>query len=116
MEQEVLDHAVSLAGQHVLRGLERTGEALERNDEFAAKDFQSYTAGVKNLVGVIRDVRAPAKDQGGSTVNVFVGAFPRAADAVREMKQAEAVTSEQASLTQVELRPDEVHVNRASTT
>lgn len=73
VETEILESVVSLAGQHSLRGLEKTGEALERTDRDAARDFQSYTSGVKNLVSIMRDIRAPqAEAQEGARLNVFV--------------------------------------------
>lgn len=68
----VMESIVSVSEQHAMRGLERVGNALERDDDFAARDFQSYTSGVKNLVGVIRDIRQPAATAVSSSTNVQV--------------------------------------------
>lgn len=74
LENEILESVVNLSGQHALRGLEKTGDALERTDRDAARDFQSYTSGVKNLVSIMRDIRAPQNEgpSSGATLNMFI--------------------------------------------
>lgn len=90
LEAEMLESVVGLAGQHALQGLNRTGEALERTDRDAARDFQSYTSGVKNLVSIMRDIRQPQSDGAseGARLNVFV---LRVGD---QVKAKDAATSE----------------------
>jgi len=70
---ETLEAIASVSEQHAMRGLERVGEALESKGEFAARDFQSYTGGVKNLVSIMREIRAPQENTPSNAgLNVFV--------------------------------------------
>lgn len=75
MQNAVVEAIASASEEHAIRGLQRAGEALERNDKDAAKDFQAYTAGVKNLAGVaklMRDGTGSAVESGGSiSMNFF---------------------------------------------
>ncbi len=73
-QSEALDAIASVSEQHAIKGLERVGEALEARGEFAARDFQSFTSGVKNLVSIMREIRTPDAQQtpGSSQLNVFV--------------------------------------------
>lgn len=53
-EASIADTAEELA----LRGLNKVREAVQRSDRDAARDFQAYTGGVKNLVGVAKLIRS----------------------------------------------------------
>lgn len=65
MNETLVEVIASHAEQHSIRALQKTGEALERNDRDAAKDAQAYSATVKNLVGVAKTIREPV---GGSAI------------------------------------------------
>ena len=43
--------------EYALGSLKRIGESLERTDPNAARDFQAYSVGLKNVVAVARTVR-----------------------------------------------------------
>lgn len=73
MQSEVLEAIASHSEQHALKSLERVGNALERDDENAARDAQSYSGCLRNLVNVARDIRRPAESVSeGARLNVFV--------------------------------------------
>lgn len=61
----VVEAIASEAEEHALSAMRNVGESLKRSDEFAAKDFQAYTAGVKNLASTARMLR---EDSSGSKV------------------------------------------------
>jgi hypothetical protein len=72
-QSEALDAIADVSSQHALQGLDRVGEALSDSGEFAARNFQSWTGGVKNLVSIMRDIRAPQSEAPeGARLNVFV--------------------------------------------
>ncbi len=75
MRDQVVDAIASASEQYAIRGLQRVGEALERTDRDAAKDFQALTAGVKNLATTARAMREPvgagSSEQGPSAFNFF---------------------------------------------
>lgn len=74
MIEEVNKAIADRSEQYALRTLDRVEGALERDDEFAARDAQSYTGALRNLVNVARDIRRPAgeQQQTGNTLNMFV--------------------------------------------
>jgi len=73
MQSEVLESIASLSEQHAIRSLDRVGDALERTDENAARDAQSYSGCLRNLVNVARDIRRPEMQVSeGARLNVFV--------------------------------------------
>lgn len=91
--KEALDAIASVSEQHAVRGLERVGEALESYGDFSARDFQSWTGGVKNLVSIMREIRAPQEQAQvkGATLNMFIiragdAAVPAVAAAPVEVK------------------------------
>ena len=90
MQDEVVEAIASTSEQHALRALEKTGQALERDDRDAARDSQSYSAAAKNLVGIVKALRDPGSASEGSspTLNFF---FIPAPAANPEPKQAEAI-------------------------
>lgn len=60
--------------EHSLAALDRTGKALARDDQHAAKDAQAFSATLRNLVTVSRAIRAGSSDvssQGSTQVNLF---------------------------------------------
>lgn len=90
---EVLDAIADVSAQHAVQGLDRVGKALESKGKFAARDFQSWTGGVKNLVSIMREIKAPQNDSPGSgaTLNMFilrVGDQAKPANAAQEAIEA----------------------------
>lgn len=90
---EVLDAIADVSAQHAVQGLDRVGKALESKGKFAARDFQSWTGGVKNLVSIMREIKAPQNDAPGSgaTLNMFilrVGDQAKPANAAQEAMEA----------------------------
>lgn len=66
-----------------LSGLQRARQAVESQETYAAKDFQSWTGGLRNLVQVARELRGFDNEQSrgpGATLNVFVGRFETVSD------------------------------------
>jgi hypothetical protein len=58
-----------------LSGVGRAREAVESRGEFAARDFQSWTGGIRNLVQVAKLLREPSANMDGSVqaqLNVFI--------------------------------------------
>lgn len=92
---EALEAIADVSEQHAVQGLDRVGQALESKGKFAARDFQSWTGGVRNLVQTAKICREVGAGDGsaGAQINVFVGAFPRAGDAAREAKQVTEVSA-----------------------
>ncbi len=73
MQSDVLDAIASVSEQHAMRSLDRVGEALERTDKEAARDAQSYSGCLRNLVNVSREIRRPEIAAiEGAHLNVFV--------------------------------------------
>jgi hypothetical protein len=67
-----------------LAGFERARGAVQSESEFAAKDFASWTSGVKNLVGMYRTAKGLDASQAGPqiTFNAFYSpTAPKAAQA-----------------------------------
>jgi len=92
---EVLDAIADVSAQHAMQGLNRVGDALEDRSEFAARNFQSWTGGVKNLVSIMREIRQPdqqAPDK--AQLNVFV---LRVGDAVAPVAERNVTPNTQAS-------------------
>lgn len=70
---EVTDAIAAQAEEYALGGLKRSGEALQDEGEFAARNFQSWTGGVKNLVQVAKLARGATDEtpQGAVMLNLF---------------------------------------------
>ncbi len=76
-----------------LTSLNRTREALQSRDPDAARNFQSWTAGVRNLVSAIKTLQAGgAADNGNTQINLFM---IRAGDAMGEVKQVTEIEPKQ---------------------
>ena len=63
------------AEEIALAGLGKARDAVQRSDRDAARDFQAYTGGVKNLVGVaklIRSIDGVNTQEHGIGVSVFM--------------------------------------------
>ena len=74
MDSETVEAIASVSEQHAMRGLERVGQALESKGKFAARDFQSWTGGVRNLVTTARELRRPDGPNipgAAGSVNIF---------------------------------------------
>jgi len=94
VDTEIIEAIASESEQHALRALQKTGEALERNDRDAAKDSQAYSATAKNLVGVARAIRDPASasaGEGSTNFNLFFMAAPAVAPQKAVEKIAEPI-------------------------
>lgn len=108
---EAIEAIGALSEQLAVRGLERVGESVERKGKFAARDFQSWSGGVRNLVGVIRDIRRPTADfvSDRAHVNLFFFGAPNVASAANLAGSATAPApgDDAKPVAQVELRPDE---------
>lgn len=89
---EMAEAIASLSAEHALGGLKKAGEAVASNSPYAAKDFQAWTGGVKNLVAVARTVSGQdqAKPDSSTTLNLSMflvsGAKPQA-----QVKQVEPI-------------------------
>ena len=73
--QGLTEAAVAIAAQseeHALGGLKRAGEAVELDD---AKAFQSWTAGVRNLVQSAKVVTSGVADSAASASTINVNIF-----------------------------------------
>lgn len=79
---EIVEAVASESDEISLAGLQRAREATESQSEYAAKDFASWTSGVRNLVNVARQARGLDAERSaqGSTLNVFVGRFETVSD------------------------------------
>lgn len=79
---EIVDAVASESEEIALAGLQRAREATTSASEYAAKDFQSWTGGVRNLVNVARQARGLDTERSaqGTTLNVFVGRFETVSD------------------------------------
>lgn len=63
---EAIDAIADVSTQLSMEGLGRVSEALQDRSQFAARDFQSWTGGVKNLVSIMREIRAPSETTPGN--------------------------------------------------
>lgn len=64
----------SQAEEIALSGLERARDAVKRKGKDAAKNFQSWTGGIRNLVSAIKTIRArdgASVEQGPVNFNLF---------------------------------------------
>jgi hypothetical protein len=83
MVSEVVEAMASESEEIALSGLQRARQAVESQEAYAAKDFQSWTGGLRNLVQVARELRGFDSEQSrgsGATLNVFVGRFETVSD------------------------------------
>lgn len=100
---EAMEAIASVSEQHAMQALQHNvPAALERNDKEAARDFQAYTGGVRNLVQtakICRETSEQGAAEGERNLAVFV---LRIGDQVTAKEPAEPKR-----VTQVELRPDE---------
>ena len=74
-EAEVSEAIAQETVDVTLSGVGRAREAVESRSEFAARDFQSWTGGIRNLVQVAKLLREPTADMNGSVqaqLNVFI--------------------------------------------
>lgn len=99
--QKVMAEAIaSEAEENALSAMRNVRESLTRSDEFAAKDFQAYTAGVKNLASTARMLRDPAgasPGEGTTNFNLFFMQTPgpsieKTAEKVAEPIDVKSVT------------------------
>lgn len=72
---EVCEAIASEAEENALAAMTNVRESLTRSDEFAAKDFQAYTAGVKNLASTARMLREPLSAQAGEGTQITANFF-----------------------------------------
>lgn len=105
---EVSEAIASESEEIALSGLQRARDSLGSGSEFAARDFQSYTGGVRNLVQVARAIREPMGAQiganGAAGLSVFILRVGDAgASTPKGVEQAKQVTEISASLTQSQL-------------
>ena len=70
---EISEAIASQSEEIALSGLERAREATEDRGEFAAKDFQSWSGGVSNLVKTARAIRG--MDRPGATESINVSLY-----------------------------------------
>lgn len=92
---EAVEAISSEAQEIALSGLERARDAVKRKGKDAAKNFQSWTGGVRNLVQVIRAIENPGSGDAqpsGPAINFFFA--PAAPAAASEPKRVEAVEVE----------------------
>lgn len=92
-QQSIVEAIGSQAEEITLSGLERAREAVKRKGKDAARDFQSWTGGVRNLVQSIKAIRPGGAAIGGdgSVTNFNLFFAPVSPQAQSEPKQAEAV-------------------------
>ncbi len=85
-QSEAMEAIAALSEQHVVKSMERIGEALERTDQFAARDFQSFTGGARNLVSIMKEIRQPEQQSvdGSRGLSVFVVRVGEAAQPKQE--------------------------------
>lgn len=72
----------SQAEEIALSGLERARDAVKRKGKDAAKNFQSWTGGIRNLVSAIKTIRArdgSMPDSEPRNLNLFFVGLPGAA-------------------------------------
>lgn len=89
LDSEIIETIATRAEQHALEGLDRVAEALQRSDRDAAKDFQAYTSGVKNLATTAKAMREPigaVTETGGNSFNLFFVGAPMIGQAQAEAK------------------------------
>jgi len=94
----IVEAVAGQAEEIVLSGLDRARDAVKRKGKDAAKNFQSWTGGIRNLVSAIKTIRAKdgsLPDSGPTSFNLFfVGvAAPSAAQA--EPKSVEPIEVKQ---------------------
>jgi predicted transcriptional regulator len=79
----------SQAEEIALSGLDRARDAVKRKGKDSAKNFQSWTGGIKNLVGAMKLVRGQVDPAAGgsTTLNLFFCGLP----AEKEEKQVEPI-------------------------
>ncbi len=85
-QSEAMEAIASLSEQHVIKSMERIGQSLERTDQFAARDFQSFTGGARNLVSIMKEIRQPEQQSvdGSRGLSVFVVRVGEAAQPKQE--------------------------------
>lgn len=81
---EFMENVATESEEIALAGFERARGAVQSESEFAAKDFASWTSGVKNLVGMYRTAKGLDASQASPqiTFNAFYSpTAPKAAQA-----------------------------------
>lgn len=93
MGAELIEAIASQSEELALGGLTEARKELSSGSENAARNFQAWSAGVKNFAQVARFVREPlgAANAGGSQLNVFL---IRAGDAMDKAKQVTEVQAD----------------------
>jgi len=96
MRSEVLEAINSESVELAAESMKRIRESLTRTDDKAAKDFQAYTAGARNLVSINRAISAPSAgtDQQSQSFNLFFIGAP-VAPSKEEPKQVTEVGGNQ---------------------
>lgn len=69
---EISEAIASQSEEIALGGLTRAREEIESRDEFASKNFQSWTGGVRNLAQVAKLIRGQSDGQPAGAVNLAV--------------------------------------------
>ncbi len=85
----VIQAIASEAEEHALSAMANVKQALVREDKDAAKDFQAYTAGVKNLASTARMLREPLSSGSGEGSTVNLNLFFSPPKLEREAKQVQ---------------------------
>lgn len=91
IESEIVQTVVTEGSELLLKTLQKTGEALERNDRDAAKDAQAYSATAKNLVSVVRSIRDNSGDGGDKVTGMELNLFFMGNQPTQEVKQVTEV-------------------------
>lgn len=92
--QTVIVEAIASQGEELaLSGIDRAREAVKSRGKDAAKNFQSWTAAIKNIVGAVKTVRGSdidANERGNVTANLFFLQMP----AEQKPSEPKSVTQE----------------------
>ncbi len=85
--EQIKQETLQIAGE----SMSKIRQALAREDQNAARDFQSLTAGARNLVTIAKAIMQPSEGAGanGAQINLFM---LRAGDALDSAKAVSQVT------------------------
>ena len=90
---EISEAIAAQSEELALSGLERAGKAVISRDPTAAKDFQSWTGGVRNLAQVARLARADAPIEASGSISISLFNV-RGEAPVTEPKQVQPIEAE----------------------
>src|ERR1035441_5440744 len=90
---EISEAIATQSEEIALSGLERAGKAVVSRDPTAAKDFQSWTGGVRNLAQVARLARADAPIEASGSISISLFNV-RGEAPVTEPKQVQPIEAE----------------------